>query len=301
MELFAPRYYKSFRCIADKCRHSCCVGWEIDVDSSTYEKYEKLPADVSNHILSQISEDGCIKLKADGKCPFLDGSGLCRLISDYGDEMTSRICREHPRFYNKVCGRTEVGVGAVCEEACRLILSSDEYCFIEDVGECSKEAANETDFDTVNHRNVIYGILNDKTLDYRSKLSSIADAYSIPPAIYGAELREQIIGMLELLNEDDRAVISACESDSNSENYKYYERFLAYLVYRHVSVAENLEKLRSALAMCLFLADMHERAAVYLSRLGDDGVFEAARMISEEIEYSEENVAALIFEFECML
>ncbi len=34
MKLFAPRYYKKFKCSADKCDHSCCVGREIDVDET---------------------------------------------------------------------------------------------------------------------------------------------------------------------------------------------------------------------------------------------------------------------------
>ena len=31
MKLYAPKYYNEFKCIADKCTHSCCVGWEIDM------------------------------------------------------------------------------------------------------------------------------------------------------------------------------------------------------------------------------------------------------------------------------
>ena len=39
MKLFAPKYYGSFKCIADKCEHSCCIGWEIDIDDTTLKKY----------------------------------------------------------------------------------------------------------------------------------------------------------------------------------------------------------------------------------------------------------------------
>ena len=46
MKLFAPEYYKDFVCIADRCKHSCCVGWEIDVDKDTLEKYKKHPLHV---------------------------------------------------------------------------------------------------------------------------------------------------------------------------------------------------------------------------------------------------------------
>ena len=30
-----PDYYPLFHCIADRCRHNCCIGWEIDIDSRT--------------------------------------------------------------------------------------------------------------------------------------------------------------------------------------------------------------------------------------------------------------------------
>lgn len=39
MILRVPSYYKTFQCIADKCEHSCCIGWEIDIDEDSYEYY----------------------------------------------------------------------------------------------------------------------------------------------------------------------------------------------------------------------------------------------------------------------
>ena len=37
-----PSYYKDFTCIAGDCRHSCCIGWEIDIDDETLEKYRSI-------------------------------------------------------------------------------------------------------------------------------------------------------------------------------------------------------------------------------------------------------------------
>ena len=34
--------YSEFKCKADKCKHSCCNGWEIDIDASTAEKYQQI-------------------------------------------------------------------------------------------------------------------------------------------------------------------------------------------------------------------------------------------------------------------
>ena len=54
MKLYAPAYYKEFSCIADRCRHSCCIGWEIDVDADTLAFYEDLEGDYADKIRASI-------------------------------------------------------------------------------------------------------------------------------------------------------------------------------------------------------------------------------------------------------
>ena len=39
MTLIYPATADAFRCIADACRHTCCKGWEIDIDPNTRAKY----------------------------------------------------------------------------------------------------------------------------------------------------------------------------------------------------------------------------------------------------------------------
>ena len=39
MTLIYPATADAFRCIADACRHTCCKGWEIDIDPDTRAKY----------------------------------------------------------------------------------------------------------------------------------------------------------------------------------------------------------------------------------------------------------------------
>ena len=58
MKLFAPEYYNKFVCIADKCAHSCCVGWEIDVDDVTAEKYNLLGGAYAEKIRESIDTYG---------------------------------------------------------------------------------------------------------------------------------------------------------------------------------------------------------------------------------------------------
>lgn len=37
-----PDYYPLFHCIADRCRHNCCIGWEIDVDGDSLAAYDQI-------------------------------------------------------------------------------------------------------------------------------------------------------------------------------------------------------------------------------------------------------------------
>ncbi|MDY4253715.1 MAG: lysine-N-methylase, partial [Clostridium sp.] len=33
--------YDKFKCIADKCKFTCCKGWDINVDTNTYNKWKE--------------------------------------------------------------------------------------------------------------------------------------------------------------------------------------------------------------------------------------------------------------------
>lgn len=39
-----PDYEQRFRCIGPLCEDTCCEGWQVNVDPSTYRKYKALPA-----------------------------------------------------------------------------------------------------------------------------------------------------------------------------------------------------------------------------------------------------------------
>ena len=112
MKLFAPKYYKNFTCIADKCTHSCCVGWEIDIDQGTLEKYETLSHSYGKIIRDSIDyeETPHFRLCEKERCPHLDEKGLCNIISCLGEGYLCEICAEHPRFYNDTLKGKEVGL-----------------------------------------------------------------------------------------------------------------------------------------------------------------------------------------------
>lgn len=293
--VYYPSYYKDFHCIADKCTHSCCVGWEIQVDAKTLNNYANLERkDILSHI-----RDCEIILTNDGRCPFLTENGLCKIIASLGEDCISEICREHPRFYNGVCGRIECGIGASCEEACRIILSSDGYRDMYPSLTEEKNPAFESDFDTASHREYLYSVISDKALPYAQKIALIKEKYNLAKSIHSPAEWVDILAELEYLDVSHRGIFSIGGSPLNTEAEKLCERFLAYLIFRHVSVSESRLNLSARLGFCLLICSVLE------DFLSEERAFTEAvdfvRVLSEEIEYSEENTSSLIFEFECFL
>jgi lysine-N-methylase len=136
IKLYAPRYYRAFSCIADRCRHSCCIGWEIDVDEQMLELYRSLSVGYGKTVAESIDEEDVphFRLVAGDRCPHLDEQGLCRIIKSMGKGYLCEICREHPRFYHDTPRGKEVGVGMACEEAARLILQSEDFDSFVEIG-----------------------------------------------------------------------------------------------------------------------------------------------------------------------
>ena len=292
MKLYAPKYYKQFNCIADKCKHSCCIGWEIDIDSETLGKYNSLSAEASESILNSI--DFCnsphFKLLDNKRCQNLDENGLCTIIKSMGEDYLCDICREHPRFYNTVGGRLEGGLGASCEEAARLILEEGDYATLLPLGTPDSVCAP-CGFDATPLRARLITRLSDQAQPLEWRLAAIEQALSLPTPLTVEACRPLFAG-LEYLDERHKALFLSCTTPQipQGEQGARYERFFAYLVYRHASGAEDERGFCCAARMARLLSDL------FLALQGQHGLLpvEAAVMISEEIEYSEENTQALL-------
>lgn len=294
MKLCAPRYYKDFVCIADRCRHSCCIGWGIDVDAETMAKYSSLEGGYGIKIKESIDLSGSphFRLAEDDRCPHLDKRGLCRIITNLGEDHLCNICREHPRFYNDTPHGREVGLGLSCEEACRIILSSDEYAEMVEIDDICEETEL-PEFDPTEYRNNIYSILAAPTLSYPEKLRKIYEKYDISLDIRSDEEWRGILASLEYLEEDHRTLFAGYSSDPQipPELESMLERALAYFVFRHCTPAYDEDDFRAALGFALFC----ERLLASIAN--ESNIYDIARIISEEIEYSEENTETVKIEF----
>ncbi|HEY5524709.1 MAG TPA: flagellin lysine-N-methylase [Clostridium sp.] len=132
-----PRYFKEFKCIGGKCKDSCCIGWDVDIDKITFKQYYKVQdkemkrmfqKNVHNNddYLSLDVDYGKVKLKSGKRCPFLDEENYCMIYSKLGEEYLSNVCTSFPRIINKVDGCYEMSLDVACPEAARILLLKEE-------------------------------------------------------------------------------------------------------------------------------------------------------------------------------
>ena len=286
----------------DKCSHSCCVGWEIDVDSEALKKYNKLPEEAKSIIISSIDFSHGIphfSLDSAQRCPHLDENGLCRIIIRHGEDYLCDICREHPRFYNETCYGTEAGLGMSCEAAAKIILESDNYDRFSLIGEIGEEREITENFDAPKERAEIYGILKDSSLGFSEKLSQIEKKYSVSPKHLECSEWRSIILDLEYLSDDHKALFACFDTKTvlPTELEKYAERALAYYVFRHCSGEDSRDGFVMSLGFALFCERLFSSLLLSSGKLDTDTAVRLAVAISEEIEYSEDNTETLRSEF----
>ncbi len=296
MKLYAPEYYKKFKCIADKCKHSCCIGWEIDIDSDTLEKYAAVHRGYGKQIADSISlsDTPHFVLRENQKCPHLNNEGLCNIISNLGEDYLCDICREHPRFYNNTTHGMEVGLGLSCEEACRIVLSDDDYDSFFVLEEIDQKPLN-CNFDAVKARNEIYKLLSDKSSEYQKRIQNISRSHSIDLTATSQNEWAETIASLEYLDNSHKELFLNFSPNAVAppEIELFCERFLAYLIYRHCSPASDENEYRAALFFSLFCEKLLVSAVESSKDHSFQNVVNLSRIISEEIEYSEDNTETI--------
>ena len=125
MKQYQPSYMQEFHCIADRCRDSCCIGWEIFIDAPTAARYDAVGGSFGERLQAAMTKEQPCSFCTDEqeRCPFLNKRNLCDIILEMGEDALCQICTDHPRFYNWYPDRKECGLGLCCEEAARLILT----------------------------------------------------------------------------------------------------------------------------------------------------------------------------------
>ena len=286
MKRVVPDYYADFACIAGACRHTCCVGWEIDIDPDSLRRYRAMPGEMGDRLRSyiDIEETPHFRLTADERCPLLSTNGLCDLITAAGQDALCQICADHPRFRNILSDREETGLGLCCEAAASLILKKKQPVrLLISEGSGPKRHLSRKDAAMLQKRLCEMEALQLPACGWADWAQLYLNLERLDPA-WEKELT--------LLCSEKAAVPPTDEALEIA-----LEQLLVYLLYRHIAAAEDAHEMRPRLAFCLLstqllirLAALHKAEAAFTM----DDFCELSRMYSSEIEYSQENMDALL-------
>lgn len=290
MKTYAPDYYNEFKCIADKCKNSCCIGWEIDIDDNTYKKYMSLNSPIGEKLRKNITEElpHSFKLKEDEKCPFLNENGLCELILTLGEASLCSICELHPRFRNFYNTRTEIGLGLCCEAVCALVLNKKtptKLIIIDEDSEKTEEDATETEM--IEIRDNILSLITNRESTLEKRKETLLDLLEIPELSLSLPMYENVFASLEYMDKNSKNKFSNLK-DEKSITELESEQLLFYFVYRYAANSFDVTEMRAYVAFAL----LSEKVISALSRIIPKE--EACRLYSSEIEYNEENVEKLL-------
>ncbi|MBQ3567930.1 MAG: flagellin lysine-N-methylase [Anaerotignum sp.] len=310
MKLIAPDYYTDFKCIADKCRHSCCIGWVIDVDPDTLAYYHTIDGKLGERLKEGIDEGGETAhfiLGEEERCPFLNRTGLCDLITELGEESLCQICTDHPRYRNFYADRTEIGLGLCCEAAGELILKKREktsLVVLEDDGEM--EEPDVADVSLLTFREELSAIAQNRRMTVEERAEAILQAaeMTIPERSNGEwadiylELERLEADWTDRLAEWKETDLSQAPVLDSDDWEIAFEQLLVYFLYRQLPFALDDGEYEGRAAFCVLsyrvirdLCCVHE---VLHGSVTPDDLVEIARQYSAEIEYSDENVEALL-------
>ena len=278
-----PKFYKNFLCKADKCKHSCCKGWEIDIDEETAGKYLAMTGELGAEIRQNIgkNEDSYFfKLTEDERCPFLQKNGLCKIILNIGEENICEICTMHPRFFTMLDDVELCGVGLSCEKTCELLLgdekdlvfyiedTEEELSFSEVLAVIGLNLPNEMqEFSlAVNAENI------NKVLEIMAKTEPIDENWS----------KE-----LSIMQDMDNVELKAKEYLENSDK-NILNKIYQYILYRQLErlVDIDMEALINYAQYSILFIILHTMISKELG--------ESVRRWSEQIEYDADNVDLIL-------
>jgi len=302
MKLVYPDYYPLFRCVADRCQHTCCKGWEIDIDEETAEFYRSVSDAIGERLRAQIewSEPAHFRLTESERCPFLNDQNLCDLILTLGEAHLCQICRDHPRFRSFFSDRTEIGVGLCCEAAGTLILGRREPTRFLAEGE---EQLTEKETSFLKVREALLSVLQDRSLPMARRLEEVQRLCGMKLPNRSPKEWADLLRTLERLEPAWESCLAVLEASDGSlpEGADWeiiLEQLGVYFLYRHLTGALEDGDLggRAAFAVlsCRIIGMLCAVREKRARKLTVEDVAELARAYSAEIEYDEDNMIRML-------
>ncbi|WP_297522274.1 flagellin lysine-N-methylase [uncultured Clostridium sp.] len=159
--------FDNFKCTADKCKFTCCSGWDVSIDDATHEKWKS--DNSASYILDNITfrdsddESGYfVNKETSTPCPFLDSKGLCEIVKSHGENYLSNTCHSFPRIENTFDETTELSLSCACPEVVEILSAL--------TGKISIPSSSDSDLLQLQVRKTLIDTISNDELDLNYKL-----------------------------------------------------------------------------------------------------------------------------------
>ncbi len=274
MKIRVPKYFNEFKCIADKCKDTCCAGWEVVIDEEAYEAYQQVKGAFGDKLRSEIVNDGedNIFVLKNNNCPFLNGNKLCDIYSELGEDYLCYTCQQFPRYTEEFGNLREIGISLSCPEAARIILrNSDKVEF--EVTENDEFILSDNDIDgklymeLMQCRQIVFKLLQNRDMELKAR--------TVLALAFIEEVQEKIdndeLGAIKLINKkylDEDFIYEASEGliqfkeDVEQRTEKIYKYFNELKNLKHINDEDPL-KIERAMK---YFEDNDNNKELYLRR-----------------------------------
>ena len=248
-DIFKIMGYDKFKCTADKCKFTCCSGWDINVDIKTYDKWRE--KENLNYLLDNvrfIKNNGentySIKKETKETCPLLTDEGLCNIVIKHGDKYLSKTCSTFPRIENNFEGIKELTLSCSCPEVVNIISDIKGDIYIEK----NSEASYIEDLGCLKIRQALINIFKKEDITIEDKL---AISYNILISILDSDdlTYEELIEFLIKCNSTNyiREELDRYKNYENKDNIKCLKEVNSLFIdiienYRNISIFEEALK-----------------------------------------------------------
>lgn len=300
-----PDLYPDFKCIASACQHSCCVGWEVDIDPDTLARYRQVSGPFGRRLADSIQAGEAPHFRLDGRerCPFLNGDNLCDIILELGEGALCQICADHPRFRSWFPDRLEEGLGLCCEEAARLLLTHREPIrFLAQPWPGEDQEPDEEYEALLKQREILLHLLQDRSKPLRTRICEAFLLHGIKPPERPFEQDLELLLGLEVLEPDWREALEQLrdqpQGNWDADMELDGEHLMVYLVYRYY-ISWGLERWDELFPLRFGVVSLELLARLRRMTLAEQGCLTLAHRVewlrqwSAELEYSEDNLEAL--------
>jgi lysine-N-methylase len=240
-KLLEPGYFDQFHCLGAACEDTCCTGWIVNIDKTTYGKYGPSLRTLIQINETTSNEDDYARVILNGdSCPFLE-ERLCSIQKQFGEHYLSNMCATYPRVMNRAGNVLRRSLDLSCPEAARIALlnpSAIEFVERELDGVVRPGAYPALDPSLLGefpriHAQVLK-LLQDRSYPLWERLFMVGCAcfeYAVPSP---ADISAQLDAVVDL-------IVARISSDSNPRRFlECYGEFIGGLQWTTESTAQDL-------------------------------------------------------------